>query len=252
VRRIHAAQTFSDFSEKLLKLFSMLCIIFYRLIEKEGIMFKKLAALLFLAFIGFPAFSQEDYGENYTGAIGISFNNIFEKKYGYLGALGINFGGYTFFSHKYNVGMYTLTTLNFVLAGRDDYDNIFMYDQALAAAFRHKFNSQMELLLAIGPHLSILNLTYKQNQEANFSANKINVGIVGDIGLKLNSKDTKGYIIFGINTGYDFFTSGGTARSDGYHKEVTVDYYLVGIKPYIMIGTNARTFAGLFNKKNDE
>jgi hypothetical protein len=58
-------------------------------------------------------------------------------------------------------------------------------------------------------------------------------------------------MIFGINTGYEFFTSGGTAKSDGYYKELTVDYYLVGIKPYIMIGTNARVFAGLFDDKKE-
>jgi hypothetical protein len=200
----------------------------------------------------FTAFSQEDYGENYTGSIGVSFNNLIAEESGYLGALGINFGGYTFFNHKYNVGLYTLTTLNFVLAGRDDYDSIFLYDQTLAAAFRHKFNNTVELLWAIGPHLSILTMTYNQNPESKISANGINVGIVGDLGLKLNSKDTKSYIIFGINTGYDFFTNGGTAKNDGYHKKVTADYHLVGIKPYIMIGSNARVFSGLLGGRKDK
>ncbi|MDR1148154.1 MAG: hypothetical protein LBK66_05930 [Spirochaetaceae bacterium] len=216
-------------------------------IVKKGIMFKKFITLLFLVFTGFTAFAQEDYGENYTGSIGVGFNNLIDKERGYLGALGINFGGYTFFNHKYNVGLYTFTTLNFVLAGRGDYDSIFMYDQTLAAAFRYKFNNTIELLWAIGPHLSIFTMTYEQNPDGNISANGINVGIVGDLGLKLNSKDTKNYIILGINTGYDFFTSGGTAKNDGYHKKVTTDYYLVGIKPYIMIGSNARIFSGLLD-----
>jgi hypothetical protein len=219
-------------------------------ILEEGSTFKKYIALLFFVFAGFTAFAQDDYAESYTGAIGLSFNNIFDKECGYLGAVGINFGGYTFFNHKYNVGLYTLTTLNFVVAGRDDYDTMFLYDQTLAAAFRHKFSRQIELLWALGPHLSVFNITYKQNPDTNFLTNRTNVGIAGDMGFKLNSKDTKGYIILGINTGYDFFTSGGTARSDGYHKKVTVDYYLVGIKPYIMIGTNARAFSGLFDNKN--
>ncbi|MDR2510745.1 MAG: hypothetical protein LBC77_08900, partial [Spirochaetaceae bacterium] len=62
---------------------------------------------------------------------------------------------------------------------------------------------------------------------------------------------TKGYIIFGVNADFDFFTSGGRASRDGYHKEVTVDYYLLGIKPYIMLGTNVRTFAGLLNNQSE-
>ncbi|MDR2468526.1 MAG: hypothetical protein LBD22_06160 [Spirochaetaceae bacterium] len=208
--------------------------------------------LLLFGLTALSAFSQEDYAENYTGSIGVSFNNILDKEYGYLGAIGINFGGYTFFKSKYNVGLLTLTTLNFFVAGRADYDGIFMYDQTLAAAFRHKLGRNIELLWAIGPHLSVLNMTYKQNPDEKLSTNRINVGIAGDIGLKLNSKDTKSYIIAGINIGYDFFTSGGTARKDGYHEEVTTGHYLVGIKPYIMLGTNARVFSGLLDDKKDE
>ena len=173
--------------------------IIFRLLKKEGIMFKKIIALLFLFFSGFALFAQESYGETYTGAIGVSFNNIIVEEFGYLGAIGINFGGYTFFSHKYNVGLYTLTTLNFVIVGRDDYDNMFMYDQTLAAAFRKKINSGIEFLWSIRPHLSVFNAKYKENPDEKISTNRINVGIVGDIGVKLNSKDTKGYIIFGIN-----------------------------------------------------
>ena len=210
-------------------------------------MFKKCIMLLVFVFMGVTAFSQESYSESYSGAIGVSFNNLIDAEYGYLGAIGINFGGYTFFSHKYNVGLFTFTTLNFFVAGRDNYDSIFMYDQTLAAAFRHTLNSRIEFLWALGPHLSVFNISYIQNPDAKLSTNRIFVGIAGDIGLKLNSSDTKGYIIFGINTGYDFFTSGGTAKNDGYHKEVTVEHYLVGIKPYIMLGTNARVFAGLLN-----
>jgi hypothetical protein len=215
-------------------------------------MFKKIIVLLFLVFSGFAVFAQENYGETYTGAIGVSFNNIIVEEFGYLGAIGINFGGYTFFHHKYNVGLYTLTTLNFCVTERDDYDSIFMYDQTLAAAFRKKINNVIELLWSIGPHLSVFNAKYKENPDEKISTNRINVGIVGDIGVKLNSKDTKGYIILGLNTGYDFFTSGGTAKPDGYHDDVRLGYNLIGIKPYIMLGTNARVFAGLLDNKKDE
>jgi hypothetical protein len=78
------------------------------------------------------------------------------------------------------VGLYTLTTLNFFIAGRDDYDGIFLYDQTIAAAFRHKFNNAIELLWAIGPHLSIFNIKYKENPDTKFSSDRINLGIVGD------------------------------------------------------------------------
>jgi hypothetical protein len=214
---------------------------------------KKLVILLVCTSTILPLSAQENYGENYTGAIGFSFNNVIDKDFGNLGALGINFGGYTFFNHKYNVGLYNLTTLNFPLAGRDAYDGIFLYDQTLAAGFRHKFSSQTELLYSAGPHLSVYSVRYKApNTEQNISAGRTNVGVAVDIGIKLNSKSTIGYIIVGVNVGCDFFASGGTARNDGYHKRTAFDYYSVGIKPYIMLGTNARVFEGLLGSGKEK
>ena len=196
---------------------------------------------------GEPADEPTGFAESYSGIIGVSYNNIFEKECDYLGAVGINFGGYTFFSHKYNIGMFTLTSLNFIVIGGDAYDGAFLYDQTLAPAFRFPFDKKLELLFALGPHLSIFNLTHKEDPAAavqKISTYKINVGASGDLSLKYNI-DRVLYIEIGVNATYDFFTSGGTSMTDGYHKEVTFDYYLVGIKPRVMLGTNARVFSGL-------
>lgn len=203
----------------------------------------------FLVNLSLLCFSKEN---QYYTMVGLSFGNLFEKDTNYKYSLGITMGNYSIDTKK-NMGFFALSSYNFALVGIDSYNWYYYADQIFGIGFKNTIFKKIDLLYGMGVHFMIMNAEYKpyeRNDSIYYSKNLIDFGICGNLNIKYNIN----HIVF-INLGwlgiYDFLSLKTEILNTGINKKNTFDYYMLGSKPYITVGLNAKVILDLIKKKDE-
>jgi hypothetical protein len=151
---------------------------------------------------------------------------------------------------KKNCGFFALSSYNFALVGVDDYNSYYYVDQAFGLGFKYAIFRKIDLLYGLGFHFMIMNAEYKpheRNDSIYYSKNLINFGICGNLNIKYNINNLV-FINFGWLGIYDFLSLQTEISSTGINKNNTFDYFMLGTKPYITVGLNAKLIFDLYKK----
>jgi hypothetical protein len=221
---------------------------------------KKFLVLVVLAISMRPAIFS--LSESWTG-LGFEWGNFFENvsKDGntaktYMSSPGGTLNGYTFWNRG-NIGLFSIMAFLFPNKSTLDingvktsvdlsvYDILFQFNAIIGPGFRYNVNDKLALQFGVGLNYmqtvgSYTNTIFVAGytEKVGFTLLAFNLGIGGDIGMKLDITDTI-FVSVGSTLSFDFashtFVFSSYRNTSGWAS----GYSLFGIRPYLCIGFNS-------------
>jgi hypothetical protein len=191
------------------------------------------------------AFSLDEIWNLYGAEFGQYYERSENNGDNDLGSSGFNVVTYNFTDKKNSGSFLHYSFLLPILEQStiDNYDGILLFDLLLGPGFRCNVSEKFALTFGIGISM-MWNFSEYSVGALDYTIDATNLGVGGDIGLKFDITD-KFYIGFGVSFTYSLlnfttiyaYSANRTIRMTVYD-DYTFDYTMIGVKPYIGIGSN--------------